>query len=463
MLRKLVCGEAMDNTVEQLTQQLGSFDPTERRQAMEALAALTRAGKIELLPRKGWINLHCHTFFSYNAYGYSPSWFAWEAWRQGLDVAGIVDFDCLDGTHEFLEAGRLLGLKTTVGFETRVFIREYRHLVTNSPQEPGVSYLITTGFTEPPKPGTGAARTLTGMAARARSRNLVMLAKINDYLDPVRIDYERDVLPLTAAGNATERHMLEAYETAARRLFPHDDRLAEFWSRKLGEGKEAVRALLHNSPALRDLIRSRLMKHGGVGYAQPEEGSFPPLEEVIEMTLSCGAIPVAGWLDGTNDGEADPIELFEFFRSKGCAVANIIPDRNWNVPEPERALKVRKLHEAVAAAQKLDLPILVGTEMNKHGSKFVDGFDSEALAPHLEEFRRGAHIAWGHTLLKMTAGVGYVGEWAEAHFGDRLGEKNEFFRRIGAAPYPGAEVMQRCTEIGPEGEPAEFQDAIAGA
>jgi len=373
-----------------------------------------------------------------------------------------VDFDCLDGTREFIEAGRLLRLKTVVGFETRVFIREYRHLVTNSPNEPGVSYQITCGFTEPPGPGTRAARTLARMAERARKRNLVMLGKINDHLDPVRIDYERDVLTLTAAGNATERHMLEAYDAAARRIFPDPDRLAEFWSQKLGEDPERVRALLDDPPALKDLVRARLMKYGGVGYAQPEEGSFPPLEEVVGMTLACGAMPAAGWLDGTNEGERDPVALFSFLRSKGCVLANIIPDRNWNVPEPQRQVKVAKLHEAIAAARALELPILVGTEMNKPGNKFVDDFNSEALAPHLEEFRRGAHVAWGHTLLKMTAGVGYVGEWAQRHFGDRVGEKNEFFRRIGAADYPDEPVLRRLAEMGKSAEPQELERVVLG-
>jgi hypothetical protein len=44
--------------------------------------------------------LHAHTFFSYNAYGYSPSHFAFLARIRGLAVAGIVDFDMLDGMEE---------------------------------------------------------------------------------------------------------------------------------------------------------------------------------------------------------------------------------------------------------------------------------------------------------------------------------------------------------------------------
>jgi hypothetical protein len=140
---------------ERLIAQLDSFDAAERRRALEQLAAERRAEPWGRTRRE--VNLHCHTFFSYNAYGYSPSRFAYQAARYGLEVAGIVDFDVLDGVEEFLAAGRLLGLKTVAGFETRVFIPELEGQVTNSPHEPGVTYLMATGFTGRPEPGTAAA------------------------------------------------------------------------------------------------------------------------------------------------------------------------------------------------------------------------------------------------------------------------------------------------------------------
>jgi hypothetical protein len=424
------------------------------------IASLVKSGEVTVPSPKPEVNLHYHTFFSFNANGWSPSRIAWESQKYGLEVAGIVDFDVLDGTVEFLEAGRLLGLKTTAGFETRVFIPEYHDRVINSPKEPGVYYLVGTGFVSSPASGTPAGRTLGDMAGRARQRNLAMVAKINGCLDPVRLDYEHDVLPLTAAGNATERHMLAAYEEKAQQVFPDEAARAEFWSQKLGDPVEKVRAALGNSPAFRDLIRSRLMKHGGVGYAQPEAGSFPPIEDVNRMTLSEGAVPSGCWLDGTSAGEADPRAHFAFLRDKGCVTITIIPDRNWDVPESERALKVGKLDEAIAAARSLDLPVLVGTEMNKFGNKFVDGFDSPAMAPHLEEFRRGAHIVWAHTLLKMTARVGYTGRWADQHFGGRTRDKNEFFQRIGAAPYPSEDVVRELVKLGPDAEPEAIPTAM---
>ncbi|MFP4028938.1 MAG: hypothetical protein ACLFWL_14200 [Candidatus Brocadiia bacterium] len=450
----------MAKDAEVLVEQLDSFDAGERRSALEELARRARAGAIERQEPEGWINLHSHTFFSYNGYGYSPSRFAWEAWHRGLEVAGIVDFDVLDGTTEFLEAGRLLGLKTTAGFETRVFIPEYSDRVINSPKEPGVYYLVGTGFATPPEPGTEAAGTLQDMKRRAQERNREMMRKINEYLGGVQLDYEEDIVPLTAAGNVTERHMVTAYESKARDVFEEEDQLVPFWADKLGEPESGVRALLDDIPGLKSLIRSKLMKHGGVGYAQPDAGSFPTLEKVNDLTLSCDAVPSGCWLDGTSAGEKDPLEHFGFLRDKGCATITIIPDRNWNVPEDEREMKVLKLNEAIEAAKELRMPILVGTEMNKYGNRFVDDFSSDALAPHLGTFRRGAHILWGHTLLRMTAGVGYTGEWADAHFRNQTGEKNEFFRRIGAFDYPGEETMAALEKMNEDASPSDFEHLI---
>ena len=451
-----MCAES----IEELASQLDSFDAGKRRQALERLA---RRAREETRPRRAEVNLHCHTFFSYNAYGFSPSRFAWEAARYGLEVAGIVDFDVLDGVREFLDAGRLLRLKTVAGFETRVFVRDLRDKVTNSPNEPGVSYLITTGFAEPPGPGTAAAETLKAMRDCARRRNRAVLERANRHLDLVQVDYERDVLPLTPAGNATERHMLAAYDRRAREAFPKDEDLARFWSDRLAEPRERIRELLKDPVALRNLMRVRLMKYGGVGYAPPEEGSFPSLEEVVEMALACGAVPSGGWLDGTNDGEADVVGLFRFWLSKGLACVTIIPDRNWNLKDPgDKAVKVQKLNAAVKAALELDMPILVGTEMNADGQKFVDTFAAVDMEPHRAAFLSGARFAWGHTLLKMTAGVGCTGPWAEQHFGDDRARRNAFFERVGAGPYPDERTMEKLAEAGSESTPEAVVGVLAG-
>jgi len=126
--------------IEKLEHELDSFDPDQRKNALSALCEKVEAGQI-CLPEAGTdVNLHCHTFFSYNTYGYSPSKFAWLARKAGLAVAGVVDFDVLDALDEFLDACKLLGLKGCAGLETRVFVPEFEDRVINSPGEPGISY-----------------------------------------------------------------------------------------------------------------------------------------------------------------------------------------------------------------------------------------------------------------------------------------------------------------------------------
>ena len=56
-----------------LETQLNNFSPAVRAQALSTLAEMTSQGQVTLKPVCEVANLHCHTFFSFNAYGYSPS------------------------------------------------------------------------------------------------------------------------------------------------------------------------------------------------------------------------------------------------------------------------------------------------------------------------------------------------------------------------------------------------------
>ncbi len=442
-----------------LTAKLDSFCEKERFAALQTLIE-TESEKTES-PEKGWINMHCHTFFSYNAYGYSPAHIAWEARRRKLDAAGIVDFDCLDGTKEFLECGRMLKLKTCAGFETRAYIPEYSDVVINSPKEPGVFYVAGTGFIAPPTEGTKAADTLNSMRQRAKNRNIIMMEKINDYLGKdAAIDYEKDVIPRTPSGNATERHMLSAYEGKMRKNIPDSDRRAAFWASKLNEPESEVSDIIDSPTQLKGLIRRKLMKFGGIGYAEPDPNSFPDLSEAIEMTLECGALPSACWLDGASEGEKDAGKHLKFLRDKGCLSVTIIPDRNWNVDEGDYQWKVGKLDEIVSVGKQLDMIVLAGTEMNKSGNKFVDDFSTSALSKHLETFRKGAFASWGHTLLMMTAGIGITGKWSRRHFGEDVAGRNEFFVQIGSQQYPDEDQFKKLGEWGSQGTPDDYMNIL---
>jgi len=116
----------------------------------------------------------------------------------------------------------------------------------------------------------------------------------------------------------------------------------------------------------------------------------------------------------------------------GAAAANIIPDRNWNIKDPEaKKVKVAELNAFVQNAQSRNLPILVGTEMNAYGQRFVDDFDAPELAPLHGVFLEGAHIFHAHTMLQAGASMGYLSEWASRHF-DTVRAKNVFYASVGA-------------------------------
>ncbi len=419
--------------IERLEDQLNSFDACARAEALCELMDLVEQKTIHLPAIRDEVNLHYHTFFSFNGNGWSPSRIAWEARKYGLAVAGIVDFDVLDGMEEFLSAGEVVQLRTTAAMESRVFIEEYSDHVINSPNEPGISYFMVAGCFQMPKPDTLSEQTLARMRDMARRRNLQVMERVNDYLGVVRLDYDADVLPLTPSGNATERHLLAAYDAKARRVFEGDSAgLARFWSGALSTSEDETAALLMDTPKLHEKIRSKLMKFGGVGYVAPTPETFPTVESVIQMAQGMDALPTATWLDGTNSGEADMPAMLELLASKGVVAMNIIPDRNWNIKDPdEKRVKVENLAKAVQAARDVDFPLCVGTEMNKAGLPFVDNFSAPELQPFVRDFLDGAFFFWGHTLLSRVAGTGYASDWAHAHFGPDRRRKNEFYTQVG--------------------------------
>jgi hypothetical protein len=172
--------------------------------------------------------------------------------------------------------------------------------------------------------------------------------------------------------------------------------------------------------------------------------------------VACGALPCATWLDGTSAGEQAIEELLSLLRTKGAVALNIVPDRNWNISDPEmRRVKVQNLYQVVALAQQLDLPLNVGTEMNAYGQKLVDDFSAPELAPVRQAFLDGAYFIFGHTVIQRALGLGYQSEWAKSHLPTRR-ERNEFYTRLGRQTLPGTSGLNQLKQLSPAASPAEF-------
>ena len=417
--------------LEQLHQQLVSFDAGERKAAVAEFKKQFTGTPEASLPESEAYNLHCHTFFSFNGYGYSPSYLACWAKAERLFAVGKIEFDVLDGAEEFLDAARLLGLRAACGVESRVVISEFSDKVINSPGEPGIAYHLGIGFTSAQIPAAQAAF-LNRMKKAASDRTRGIVGRVNQALSPLELDFDSEVLPLTPAGNATERHVCAAYAAKAAKMFPDEAERAAFWASKLNIPLEDAKKQITNTVKLEGTIRSKMMKAGGPGYVKADPASFPALKAMNEFTIACGAVPSIAWLDGLSAGEADPDALLDLHESCGCALFNLIPDRNWNFADPEvKAKKVAAMHKMIDCCVRRHIPVFVGTEMNAFGQKLVDTFTEPALAKYMKVFSEGAAIVTAHTIL-APQGRGFLSDWAKQQFGSDRKARNAWFAEFGS-------------------------------
>lgn len=439
----------------ELEKQLDAFDPQKRLEALKTLAA---SGPAPAATGEN-VNMHIHTFFSYNAEGWSPSHVAWGCRQKGLYAAGIIDFDVIDGMDEFFRAGELLGLRTNVGVETRVFYREYADKEIDSPGEPGVHYIDAVGFTKNFPKGSPQAVTLAAYRQNAQDRNIALVSRINPHVGDIAIDYAKDVLPLTPTGSATERHIIAAYVNKSLKVFS-GDKLTAYWSGLLGLDKEKTAALLADRPNMEDKVRSKLAKRGGFGYEQPSEKTFPLMEDFCAWVKSCGAIPMESWLDGTSAGEKDAKALLECSVAKGTQCFSIVPDRNWNIKDAEqKALKVANLRKVVQLCDAMELPINIGTEMNKGGLPFVDDLNGPVLSEFKRSFIRGAQVMVGHAVCARFADFAYVSDAAVSEFKSAKA-RNDFFAAVGALPPVDLQIAEKMRAAGSAKARAAIFDSV---
>ena len=410
-------------------QQLDSFNLEERTSALAKIYK-SQIGEMKSNPIGSYVNIHIHTFYGYNAYGYSPSKAAWLACKHRLAVAGIIDFDVLDGLDEFLEAAKLTGIKACAGMETRVYVPEYADKEINSPGEPGIAYHIGIGFPRVPRE-EHLCKFLKELKRTSQQRNIELTNRVNEFLAPVVVDYENDVLPLTPNGNATERHLCQAYAIKAAKMFTDNEKLIKFWTDKLDCSVEGFD--IPDGTKLLGEIRKKTMKKGSVGYVQPGKGLFPTMAEVNRFIINAGGIPTLCWLDGILESEQEEEKLIEVAMNSGVRAFSVIPNPAYTPHDPKK--KLENLHKVIELVDSMGLPIVSGTEMNNHGQGIVDDFKSEGLMPLVPFFLKGARIIYAHSVLQRQANIGYIGPWAEKVFSNKI-EKNQFFEQLGKIASP---------------------------
>lgn len=220
-------------------------------------------------------------------------------------------------------------------------------------------------------------------------------------------------------------------EKKSEHIFPVIEQRIEYWSAATNIEQDLIKVIIQDPVRFEAFLRSRLMKQGGIAYQQPSPTNFPALNRINQHALALHGIPVMAWVDGMSPAEDKIHELIEYHLSQGTRGLNIVPDRNYNISNQQvKQKKVKKLYEFVEVAESYDLPIMVGTELNAPGMKFVDDFNSPELASLLPTFIKGAEIIYGHSVEQSRTGNGYCSHWSEHRFSTRAA-RNDYFQAIG--------------------------------
>ncbi len=222
--------------LEQLKQQLNAPTADERLAALKEIKARTDAGEFPTPEDGGYVNNHIHTIYSFSPY--SPTAAVYTAWVNGLTTAGSMDHDSIAAAREFIAAGEIVGMSTTVGFECRVDFSKtpFNGRRLNNPDQKSVAYVALHGI--PHQNIDRVEQFLAPMREKRNIRNRAMTANINRLLDGtgVSLDFDRDIEPISEnahGGSITERHILFALSKKVTAQYGKGAAVLEFLQEKL--------------------------------------------------------------------------------------------------------------------------------------------------------------------------------------------------------------------------------------
>lgn len=318
---------------------------SERLAALRGLKAKIDTGEIEAPPRGIYVNNHIHTCYSFSPY--TPASAVWYAWMAGLQTAGIMDHDSVGGMREFIEAGAIMEMPVTCGFECRVNV-DGTPLVgrrINNPDQKSCVYLAMHGIphTEIDK----AEAVLKGLRDKRNDRNRKMVANINALIAPfgMSLDFDRDVYPLSMAhegGSVTERHVCFGLTKKITAAYPDRAAACDFIDRLTGapmNGKTRQKLLDAPDNFYEYDILGVLKGHLVEKFYVDADEECMNIREFTALAKKLGAVSAYAYLGDvgespTGDKKAQKFEddyldeLFDTLADCGFDAVTYMPSRN---------------------------------------------------------------------------------------------------------------------------------------
>ena len=369
-----------DNTIrkDELIIKLNGKDKEVRLNSIRELMAMIRAGELEAPKQGNDVNNHIHTTFSFSPY--SPTKAVWMAYQAGLQTAGIMDHDSLSGAREFIEAGKIVGILTTIGVECRVSMKNtpFADRRINNPDQKGIAYCTIHGV--PHQHIDEVVDFFRPYVAKRNERNRKMIDRINELTASYRIrtDFDKDVVPLSEfanGGSITERHLLFALAGKITERFGRGEAVVKFLTQDMGinvSGK--VKSFLEDSknPSyeydLLGALKSNLVEKF---YIDADE-ECPDVTEIVALADRINAFSCYAYLGDVGDSvtgdkktqkfEDDYLEeLFAVVRELKFKAITYMPSRN----------TMEQLRRVRALCEKYDFFQISGEDINSPRQSFI--------------------------------------------------------------------------------------------
>jgi len=327
-----------------LVEDLNAAEKERRLTALSKLIALYDSGKLTKPVPTDNVNNHIHTTFSFSPY--SPAKAAYMAWLNGLTTAGIMDHDSIAGADEFIKAGKILKLATTVGVELRCGLSgtPFEGRRVNNPDQNSVVYLAMHGV--PHQNITRVQRFLTPYREKRNIRNRKMTGVINRLLEGagLSLDFDADVAAISEdknGGSITERHILYALSLKIADKLGRGQPVLDFLKKLNIQVSASARGkLLEKTNDMYEYYLLGALKSGMVEkFYIPATDECPHITEFIKLADEIGAVSAYAYLGDVGDSvtgdkkaqafeDAFLDELMEYLKAAGFRAVTYMPTRN---------------------------------------------------------------------------------------------------------------------------------------
>jgi len=379
------------NAAELITR-LNDENSDNRLNALSDIKKKLNSGEMTKPEQTNNVNNHIHTTFSFSPY--SPAKAVYMAYMNGLVTAGIMDHDSVGGAKEFIEAGKILNISTTVGIEIRADMSKTklngRRL--NNTDQSSIAYVALHGI--PNQYIDYAGGYIAPFRKNRNTRNKKMCENISEIMKPydIKLDFGEHVLPLSQyanGGSVTERHITYALSKLITEKYQTPREALNFLKNimKLNVASKVENALLENNPDyyLYDIL--------GILKAEMVEQFYvdaydecPNVEDYIKVAKATGAIAAYPYLGDVADSvtgdkrpqkfEDDYIDLlFDEIIRLGFNAVTYMPTRNTKA----------QLEKLMRLCEKNNLFQISGEDINSPRQNFICERLNDPMFAHLTD------------------------------------------------------------------------------